>query len=356
MDDIPGDIRQLVLVDARRVAQNIPLFGRQQHIFIHGVVHLVDGRLALLHHVDVAKSRRAVLFHEQRVEHERILAVIVESASGQRRVVLAGIEHNAVAEFAVVEQDPAVLVRLFIVPVHHHAFFAGVQPAVVEKARHIQHAGAVSLELGPALFQLFGVLHAQGEEVRRGLNVIHARFPIEHQQIHRADGDLAHAAALFRVPEHALDAGPVLELPPPSVAVDLLIIGLFQHHRQDARQRLCGLFIVRRAGQDVGRGIVVHSIRVLVGDGVEQPSAGRLRLALHHWVLVIFPVSHPEPQFVVHQPFVQCGLARLVFLQGRRRFRDLFRPDGRPFFVKVQFHSSFPFSQDIFVPPCRALC
>ena len=62
----------------KRQAQHIPLAGREQDVLVHGVVHLVDGGLALLHHIDGPEARRAVLFHEQRVEHKGIPAVVVD--------------------------------------------------------------------------------------------------------------------------------------------------------------------------------------------------------------------------------------------------------------------------------------
>ena len=341
MDDIPREVCQFFFVHTGRVAQHIPLLRSEQDVLIHRMVHPVDGGLALLHHINVSEARRAVLLHEQRVEHERILAVVIESAPGQRRVVLAGVEHHPVAELAVVQQHPALGVRLFVVPIHHDALFGGVQPAVVEEPGHIQHTGAVALELGPAGLQLSGVLHPQREKVRRCLDILHARLPVEHEQIHGPDGDLAQAAVRFRVPEDALDAGALLELAPPGVAVHLLVIGLFQHHRQDAGKHPRSLFVVCRAGQHVRGRVVVHRIGVFVGDGVEQPPAGRLGLALHHRILIIFPVPHPEPQFVVHQPFVERRLACLVLLQNSRRLGDLFRPDGQ--FFTFKFHSfSFP--------------
>ena len=329
MHDVPGEVRQLFLVHPRRVAQHIPLFGGEQDVLVHGVVHPVNGGLALFHHVDVPKTRRAVLLHKQRVKHKRILAVVVKTASGVFRVVLAGVEHHPVAELAVVEHPAALRVPLFVVPVHHHALAVGVQPAVVEVVGHLQRAGAVALQLGPALSQLVRVFQAQGEKVGGRLDIVHARLPVEHQQVHGPHRDLAHTAPLFRVPEHPLDAGALLELAPPGVAVHLLIVRLFQHHRQHAGKHPRGLFIVRGPGQHIGGRVVVHGVSMLVSNGVEQPPAGRLRLALHHGVLVIFPVPHPEPQLVVHQPLVQRRLADLVLLQDLLCPRHLLRPDGR---------------------------
>jgi len=150
--------------------------------------------------------------------------------------------------------------------------------------------------------------------VGRGLDIRHARLPVEHEQVHGPDGDLSHAAPGLRVPEHALDPGALLELAPPGVAVHLFIVCLLQHHRQDAGKHLCGLRIVCRPGQNVGGRVIVHGIGVLVGNAVEQPPTGRLGLALHHGVLVVLPVSHPEPQLVVHNAFVQRGFSGLVFL------------------------------------------
>ena len=255
--------------------------------------------------------------------------MVVEASFGQRRVVLAGVEHHAIAELAVVQDAPALGGKLFVVPVHHDALVAGIKAAVVDVMRHVQHAGGVSGQLGPAAFQLSRVGQTQREKVGRRLNIVHARLPVEHQQVHGPDGDLAHTAPLLRIPEHAFDSGPLLELAPPGVAVHLLIVRLFQHHRQHAGKHPRGLLIVRGPGQHIGGRVVVHGVGMLVGNGVEQPPAGRLRLALHHGVLVIFPVPHPEPQLVVHQPLVQRRLADLVLLQDLLRPRHLLRPDGR---------------------------
>ena len=185
------------------------------------------------------------------------------------------------------------------------------------------------------------------EQVRRVLNILHARLPVEHEQVDAAHRNVAQPAARRRVPEDAGNTGALLELAPPGVAVHALVVRLFQHHRQNVGEEPRRLLVVLRPRQHVRLRVVVHGVGVFVGDGVEQPAAGRLGFALHHGVLVVLPVSHPEPQFVVHQPLVQRSLARLVLLQDGRRLRDLLRADGQfPQLCIVQnliFHRfSFP--------------
>ena len=339
MDDVPAEIGQLLLVDPGGVAQDIPLFRRQQDVFVHGLVHLVDGVLAVLHDVDVPKACGAVLFLEQHVEHKGIPAVVVEAPLRQPGVVFAGVQHHPVAELAVVDQLPAAGARLFVVPVHHHALVGGVDRVVVDVPRRVDGAPGAAPQLGPAGGQLFRVLQAQAEKVGAVLDVHDPRLPVQHQQVHRADGDLPQPAPGGGVPEDALDPRPLLELAPPAVRIHLFVVGLLQHHRQDARQGAGRGLVVGRPGQHAGLGIVVHGVGVLAGDRVEQPPAGRLGLALHHPVLVLFPVRHPEPQLVVDQPPVQRGLAGLVLVQDALRLRGLFRPHrGRRLGQKFLFH------------------
>ena len=295
MHDVPAEIGQLFLVDPCRVAEHVPLLCAQQHVLVHGMVHLVNGRLAVLHHIDVSKARRAVLLHKQRVKYKGVLSVVVQAPFCQRRVVLAGVQHHAVAELAVVQHHAATGIRPLIVPVHHHALGAGVLPFIVDVPGHIQHTGGAAPQLRIPGAQLGRILKAQAEKVRRRLNICCARLPVEHQQVHAAHRNVADAAAHCRVPEDAGHAGAGLELAPPAVAVHLLVVGLFQHHRQHAGKCPCGVLVICRPGQHVGLRVVVHGVRMLVGNAVEQPSAGGLSLAGHHGVLVILPVAHAEP-------------------------------------------------------------
>ena len=147
------------------------------------------------------------------------------------------------------------------------------------------------------------------------LDVPDPRLPEKHQKIHAADGDLPETSSCLRVPEDALDPGALLELAPPGVAVDLLIVGLLQDGGKHAGEGAGGLLVPLFPGQHVGLGVVVHGVGVLVGDGVEEPPGRGLGLALHHVVFVALPVAHLEPLVVRHDPALQGGLARLVLLQ-----------------------------------------
>ena len=158
MHDVPAQVGQLLLVHPGGVAEHIPLAGRQQHVLVHGVVHFVNGVLAVLHHVDVAEPGGRILLHEQRVEHKGILAVVVQSARRQRRVVLAGIQHHAVAQLAVMQPQFAVLVRALIVPVHHHALVGGGLAVLVDVPGHVHHTGGVPCQLWILRGQPGGVL------------------------------------------------------------------------------------------------------------------------------------------------------------------------------------------------------
>ena len=266
--------------------------------------------------------------------------MVVQAARRQRRVVLAGIQHHAVAQLAVVQPQFAVLVRALIVPVHHHAFVGGGLAVLVDVPGHVHHPGGVPCQLRILRGQPGGVLKAEVKQIRRVLNILHAGLPVEHEQVDAAHRNVAQPAARRRVPEDAGNAGALLELAPPDIAVHLLVIRLLQHHRQHAGKRLRRGLVVCRPGQHHGLGVVVHGIGMLVGNAVEQPPAGGLRLAGHQRVTVVFPVSHAEPQFVIDQALVQRRLACLVALQRLQCSRRLCRADGQALCSCI-FHSSF---------------
>ena len=327
MHDVLAKVGQLFFVHTRCVAQHITGLCSQFHVFVHGVVHLVNGGLGVLHHINVSKARRAVLFPEQRVKHKGVFSVVIKATLGILRVVLAGIQHHAVAVFAVMQHRLPALKGLFVIPVHHNAFVAGVNAVVVDVLCHIHAAARVPGHLRVSPFQLVIVHKAQAEQVRRVLNIFHARLPVQHQQVHAPDADLAKPAARLRVPEHALHAGAGLQLAPPCVAVHGLVVALLQHRGQDLGKRFCCFLVVLCPRQHVRFRVVVHGIGVLVGNAVEQPSAGRLGLALHFLVFVIFPVPHAKPQFVIHNALVKGCFSGLVFLQNVVCLADVLFPD-----------------------------
>ena len=323
-------VQQLVLVHARRVRDKVAFLGRCQRVLVHGLRHPVDSVLGVLHHVDVPEARRAVLFHEERVEHKGIFSVVVEARLGHRRVVLAGVEHHAVAELAVMHHGLAAGLLPLVIPVHHHALFAGVDVLVADVLPHGDAAAArLALQLRPPGRQTVVVSQRQAEKVGRVLDVLHARLPVQHQQIHAPDGDVPESVPQRRVPEDALHAGPLLELAPPGVAVHALVVGLFQQHRQDLGEELCRLLVVLRSRQHVRLRVVVHGVGVFVGDGVEQPPRTGGALALHHPVAVLLPVAQLVPFFVVDDPLVETGFGRLVLFEDGHCLADLLLADRR---------------------------
>ena len=240
---------------------------------------------------------------------------------------------------------------LFVVPVHHHALVAGVNALIMDVSGGRHAPAHVPLQLGPLGCQLVIVRQCQAEQVRAVLDVGHARLPVQHQKVHALDGNVPHAAPQRRVPKDPLDTGALLELAPPGVTVDLLIVRLFQQNREDFGEHLGRLLVVLGPGQDVGLRVVVHGVGVFVRNGVEQPAACGLRLALHHVVLVAAPVLHPEPLFILNDPLVQRRLSRLVFLQKLLRLGHLLGANGLPLcrqnIFKFQFQPSCPLSQGL---------
>ena len=323
-------VQQLVFVHARRVRDEVALLGRRQRVLVHGLGHPVDGVLRVLHHVDVPEARRAVLLYEERIEHKGIFSVVIEARLGQRRVVLAGVEHHAVAELAVMHHGLAAGLLPLVVPVHHHALFAGVDVLVTDVLPHGDAAAALlALELRPPGRQTVVVGQRQREEVGRVLDVLHARLPVEHQKVHAPDGDVPKALSQRRVPENALDAGTLLELAPPRVAVHALVVRLFQHHRQNVGEEPRRLLVVLRPRQHVRLRVVVHGVGVFVGDGVEQPPRTGRALALHHPVSILLPVAQLVPFLVVNDPLVETGFGRLVLFEDGHRLADLLLADRR---------------------------
>ena len=106
-------------------------------------------------------------------------------------------------------------------------------------------------------------------------------------------------------------------------------------------ENICTTCLHRLPRTGVRFRVVVHGVGMLVGDAVEQPPAGRLALAGHHRVGVIFPVPHTEPQFVVHQALVQRRFSGFVPLQGLHGLSHLSFAHRQSFVLKI-FHCLSP--------------
>ena len=238
------------------------------------------------------------------------------------------LENKEMYQTVYAKNDGSAAAPALIVPVHHDALAARINGVVVHVGRHIHRAARAARHLRPLRGQPLVVHKGEAEKVRAVLNVHYARLPEQHQQVHAAYNDIASAVPLALIPENALHARTLLELVPPCVAVHLFILAFIQKRGQDGRKLARRFRVVRRAGQNAGLRVVVQRIGMFVGDGIEQPARGRLCLFVHQPVLILLPVRHLEPQFVVHDAPVERGLASAVSLQDIRRAGDFLPPDS----------------------------
>ena len=240
-------------------------------------------------------------------------------------------------------QHPAPVLVLFVVPVHHHRLVALLPVVLVvifhglyaPPAPHVLHLVPVGVP------ERFDGHHRQAEKVPAVLDVLHPRLPEQVQQVHAAHVNVPRAVVHPRVPENALHPRAKLELVPPHGVVHRFIAVFLQHHRQNVGQ-LFGLpLIVPGPGQHHRLGIVVHGVRVLVQQRIEQPRAGRAYfLALAGPPRHFLPVPQLPPLFIARNAAVQHRLALLVAHQPRRGLLDVLHADpGKHALFPGLFHA-----------------
>lgn len=108
-------------------------------------------------------------------------------------------------------------------------------------------------------------------------------------------------------------------------------------------ERVFALLVAALPGQHHRLRVIVHSVSVLVGNGVEQPGRRRLRPSardLPGLAAVLppdgFPVTQLPPQFVLHDAGLQVGLALLVSGQNVDGLCHLLLSDALSRRVKVR--------------------
>ena len=245
----------------------------------------------------------------------------VEAVGILLRLVLAGKQHLAAHEFAVVQHRLAQPCGLFVVPVHHHALVAGVHVVVVDILLDVDDlAPQLALQLGILLLQQVVVFQVHHEQVPAGLQIRDPRLPEDVQDVHKPDVHVSQAVLERLVPEHTLGAHAVLQLVPGRLGIGMLILVALKYHRQHGAQCLGVALVLALPGQHVGLRVVVHHVRVLVADGIEHPGGGGLRSGLLAGGRLLAPDHVPVPQLppplLLHDPGLQVGLAPLVVLQG----------------------------------------
>ena len=91
---------------------------------------------------------------------------------------------------------------------------------------------------------------------------------------------------------------------------------LLQHYGQNLAHKLCRLSVAFFPWKDHGFGEVIHGVGVLVGDGIEQPSAGGFRVLGVGGLAQVFPMAQAVPLLVFHDALVQGRFAGAVAVQG----------------------------------------
>ena len=87
----------------------------------------------------------------------------------------------------------------------------------------------------------------------------------------------------------------MFQLLPPVVRVGLLVVVVLQDDRQHGGQHLGALLVAALAGEDHRLRVVVHSVRVLIENSVEQPGRGRLRPSVLRVVRALLALADGLP-------------------------------------------------------------
>ena len=326
MDKIPGHVRVFSLVHRPVGADKMSGPGIGQQILQNGLVAPVHIFLGGFGHIDVAEAAGGTGTAEHHVHNKGVAAVVIPASLGIFRLIFRGEQHRLPHKLAVVEHLSAPHL-LFVVPVDDGGFVRGIHPILVYiPVSRLGAAGKLALQHGVALQQQIVVPEPQVKDVAALLQIRHAVFPEEVQQVNPLNAHISQAVQLFRIPEDTVDAGAGLQLVVHHPVVGFLKVLLLQNHRQDAFQSFRRFPVPFLPGQHGGDRVVVHGLGMLIGDGVEEPAGGGLHLAALTPAHTL-PVPHPVPLLVFNHPPFQVGLALPVAVQGQPGLTQLRRPD-----------------------------
>ena len=155
------------------------------------------------------------------------------------------------------------------------------------------------------------------ENVAALLNVGDTRFPVEVQQGHLLNGDIAQAVQLLAVPHHLVCARAGLQLLPHNIRVGGFELVLLQHTRDDGSQLLCLCLVGFFTGQNVGFGISLDRICVFGHDDIVQPTGLALETYICGGILLcLFDiVTQLPPVFAGEDALLGALLTGSVVLQ-----------------------------------------
>ena len=343
MDNGVVPVLELLHVHVCAAAHKETPLGGHHGVFQDICKEFVNVKLRVFADRHVTEADGRTLFGEHHIQDNGVQAVVVVAILAVLGVVLGGIQQVITHELDVVEDGFAVGGLDFVIPVHHNGLVAGVHGIVVEVLFHIHGVAlGLALQLRVFLIQEIFVHQLHNEQVAAVLDIGNAGCPEQFQQVDFLHVHVAQSVFLVLVPEHAVGSGTVFQLLPPVVGVCLLIVVVLQQHRQDGGKHFRAFFVGFLPGQHHGFREVVHSVGVLIQDGVKQPGRGWLRASCglvasidRESVFAVgsagavftiadgLPVAQLPPKFVLHNTAFQVGLAVLVGFQDFRSSADL---------------------------------
>ena len=315
MHEVVLPVSEFLFADCAVLPDEEPLLPRQQRVFEQRLIQPVNIALAVLQHVDISEPRRRTLHREQRIKDERILSMCVEPRLFIFWQVFRGKNQLILHESAVVQHRVTVMQPL-IVPIHHYRLAAGLHHVVEHVAAHVQSRCA-SVQLQPRIpfLQHLSILQHGIEHVAAVLQIDNAGLPEKLQQVNAFQRNIAQPARRGGVPEHARRPRARLELIPPQIGVQPLHSALLQYDRQHLAQHPSRVRVALFSRQHDRLRLIIHCVRVLIQNGIEQPRAHRLHLILRSASPHLPPMPQFPPLFIRHDPIFQRPFPVLILLQ-----------------------------------------
>ena len=170
------------------------------------------------------------------------------------------------------------------------------------------------------------------EEIAAALDVGDARLPVNIQQVHPLNGDVAQSVEPAAVPHDFVYPCACFQLLPHGIGVCVFKVVLLQNTGNDAAEHPRLPAVIGLSGQDPRCGIGIHHVGVLADDDVVEPAADGAEAAVCADVggtLLLGGVAKLPPVFAGKDAPFGVHLAVFIFLQDAGKLLHLLTSDGK---------------------------